>query len=375
MTDIDGLVQNDHSHVFSNISKRGRHIGHAAKSEWILTAVRDMHPTSVRCALPAPRDYGCTIWINATNSSMPKYPLFPMTSFTGKFCELVVTLVRIKQNKHADKAVRSKASGQHLYGKGPFPSHAHMPMLGAITSGLQSVSGKFTNHTSDSDWINTIKNYNDQHQDQTKTKTNLTSALLRPDSFEHDHQMCLVGILKNEAPFLEEYVQHYWLLGVSFFLFFENNSTDSTRNELQKLAPYGVHQIYWPLLKGQQAAYAYGHMITKSKCAFTWFLDIDEFIMIQSNANGKHLHELLWDATISPKRIKKNDRKPIVQVCVSSVLFRHALGPQLILRPNASVVDTYKHRMLQNDNLKKCAIRGRGLLIHSRIHRFEEEPG
>lgn len=122
----------------------------------------------------------------------------------------------------------------------------------------------------------------------------------RPTDFQwHDGvfitapPIAVLGIFKNEAPNMREWIEHYVEQGVDYFLLLDNNSTDSYREELEGLEDI-VSVIPAPLKHGQEIMY--------NTLAVPWFrdrginlvlpVDFDEYAF--SSIPEKTLADITW---------------------------------------------------------------------------------
>ena len=87
----------------------------------------------------------------------------------------------------------------------------------------------------------------------------------------------IAAIVKNEAPYIEEWMEFHILQGVERFFIYDNDSTDSTLAKLLSFSGY-VTIIPWHEHPGQMKAYA--HAISAFKDSVEWlaFIDADEFL-------------------------------------------------------------------------------------------------
>ncbi len=104
--------------------------------------------------------------------------------------------------------------------------------------------------------------------------------------------LSICAIMKNEGPYLIEWLEFHKLVGVERFYLYNNNSTDNT---LALVSPYIDKQIVvfhdWPLKRGQQIK-AYIHCLEQYKTESEWiaFIDLDEFLFPTEKDN---LQEIL----------------------------------------------------------------------------------
>jgi len=103
---------------------------------------------------------------------------------------------------------------------------------------------------------------------------------------------------RNEAPFLEEWIEYHLAAGVDHFFLYNNFSSD---NYKQVLCPYvergRVTLIDWPYKPASPAAE--NDCIARTRGRFDWvgFLDADEFVVIR---DGRSIPEFLAGFTDVP---------------------------------------------------------------------------
>lgn len=100
--------------------------------------------------------------------------------------------------------------------------------------------------------------------------------------------MCAVTQLKNMAQDITEWVNYHRKLGIEQFFIYDNGSTDNITAVVDELnGRYSgeiVQMIYWPFRKSQVSAYLHSKLITEHWCDWSWYGDVDEYIMPQSLA-------------------------------------------------------------------------------------------
>ncbi len=95
-----------------------------------------------------------------------------------------------------------------------------------------------------------------------------------------------VIIIKNEAPYIKEWVDFHMAVGFEHFFIYDNESTDNTREILKPYIESGVVEyIYWPGKKQQMAVYNHALKAHKSKCKWLAFIDADEFVVPVKDEN------------------------------------------------------------------------------------------
>lgn len=94
-----------------------------------------------------------------------------------------------------------------------------------------------------------------------------------------DTELAITAILKNEAPYIKEWIEFHKLVGVQKFYLYDNESTDNVKEILQ---PYidskEVIYKYFPGKHAQMAAYQDSIYKNATKVKYMAFIDIDEFI-------------------------------------------------------------------------------------------------
>ena len=106
--------------------------------------------------------------------------------------------------------------------------------------------------------------------------------------------LALVLMIKNEAPYLEEWINFHLKQGVSHIIILDNESTD---NFLEVIAPYvasglvSCHKIKGRL--PQAEAYNKATALYKNKFKYLGFIDADEFLFVRDKGGTKNLYEFL----------------------------------------------------------------------------------
>ncbi|MEO1532466.1 MAG: glycosyltransferase family 2 protein [Pseudomonadota bacterium] len=96
--------------------------------------------------------------------------------------------------------------------------------------------------------------------------------------------IAIAAIFKDEAPYLEEWIEFHALLGVRAFFLYDNGSTDGSA-ELLDAGGFSaaVTRLPWWSFDGMQSTqnFAHAHMLANFAADFRWvaFIDVDEFLM------------------------------------------------------------------------------------------------
>lgn len=102
------------------------------------------------------------------------------------------------------------------------------------------------------------------------------------DHYRYQHILCAVA--HNEEDILEEWLLFHLSIGIEYFVIFDHNSTDGSREKLRPYEKAGL--LEWRDLKIDrfttwQQAKAYNTIIPefRHKAKWIWFLDTDEFLV------------------------------------------------------------------------------------------------
>lgn len=103
---------------------------------------------------------------------------------------------------------------------------------------------------------------------------------------KYKYQVCICGIFKNEANFLDEWIRYHLVIGIDHFYLYNNNSDDNFLEILQPYIEKGlVELIDWPLAHSQMDAYKHCYKEHKGDTNWLTFIDMDEFICPLSTDN------------------------------------------------------------------------------------------
>jgi hypothetical protein len=97
--------------------------------------------------------------------------------------------------------------------------------------------------------------------------------------------LALVGVVKNETPFILEWLSYYRIIGISNIIIYDNDTDDDTYSILQKLNEAKIISVTrWRSEEGrspQLSAYADALHNNKDDFDFIAFFDADEFLEIR----------------------------------------------------------------------------------------------
>ncbi|MDR2795370.1 MAG: glycosyltransferase family 92 protein [Spirochaetaceae bacterium] len=100
------------------------------------------------------------------------------------------------------------------------------------------------------------------------------------DKFEYD--LGIAAIMKNEGPYIKEWIEYHKALGVEKFYLYDNESGDNTKDILNEYIQSGIVEYHYFPGKGcktQIQAYADAVRRYRNKVKWLAVIDIDEFIV------------------------------------------------------------------------------------------------
>lgn len=100
----------------------------------------------------------------------------------------------------------------------------------------------------------------------------------QPKNFKYN--LSLAMCVKDEAKYIQEWIEYYLIQGVDHFYIYNNNGTDNTQEVIQKYIDKGL--VSWITYPGRDKQIEiYNHAVNSFKWETRWlgFVDIDEFIV------------------------------------------------------------------------------------------------
>jgi hypothetical protein len=114
------------------------------------------------------------------------------------------------------------------------------------------------------------------------------NRLFNRSTKNYKYTICLCGIFKNEAKFLDEWVHFHLVIGIEHFYLYNNNSDDNYAEILKPYIDKGiVDLIDWPFHYSQMDAYEDCYNKYRNDTNWLTFIDVDEFICPISTNNIK----------------------------------------------------------------------------------------
>ena len=124
---------------------------------------------------------------------------------------------------------------------------------------------------------------------------------MNEDSALFKYELAIVAILKNEAPYIKEWIDYHLLAGVEHFYLYDNDSDDNLKEVLKPYIDKGI--VDYDFISGkcaQMAAYNKSIQNYKFDCRYIAFIDADEFIFPQAEKSIKDiLNEILNENKIA----------------------------------------------------------------------------
>lgn len=95
------------------------------------------------------------------------------------------------------------------------------------------------------------------------------------------HTLAIVAIAKNEANNIREWIAYHLVVGVDIVYLYDNESDDSTKEQIQEFIDMGkVIYTYFPGKNQQLPAYDHAIANYKNECKYMAFIDCDEFLAV-----------------------------------------------------------------------------------------------
>lgn len=105
-----------------------------------------------------------------------------------------------------------------------------------------------------------------------------------------NQKVAIVAIVKNEAPYIVEWIAHHQLMGIQQFYIADNQSNDGTWEILQGMkSAANIHAIHWPSAPDiNPQISAYQHFLANNGHETDWmlFIDADEYLVSTAPSDG-----------------------------------------------------------------------------------------
>lgn len=104
-------------------------------------------------------------------------------------------------------------------------------------------------------------------------------ATFRKVPSQFPYRLSIAAIMKNEAPYVEEWIQYHLAVGVEHFYIYDNGSTDGMADILAPYAKSGlVTYRFFPGIARQIPAYNDALQNYRNQSRYIAFIDTDEFL-------------------------------------------------------------------------------------------------
>ncbi|MDR2709099.1 MAG: glycosyltransferase family 92 protein [Elusimicrobiota bacterium] len=116
----------------------------------------------------------------------------------------------------------------------------------------------------------------------------IKNGKFKRENIVFENEIAIVAIMKNEGPYLDEWICYHLIMGVEKFYLYDDESTDDTKEILKKYIEKGiVDYTYFPGPKHgrNKQLDCYGQTIKKYANKIKWVcaVDLDEFIVCKNS--------------------------------------------------------------------------------------------
>lgn len=143
--------------------------------------------------------------------------------------------------------------------------------------------------------------------------------------------LSIVAIMRNEAPYLPEWLAFHQTVGVEHFYLYDNGSTDGSADVARLAGGDAVTIVNWPGRLRQLEAYGDALVGLCGETQWAAFIDLDEFLFSTSYLP-------------LPAVLREFEALPAVGACWA------IFGTSDIREPQPSVLDAYRRRAVAEDS-------------------------
>ncbi len=166
-----------------------------------------------------------------------------------------------------------------------------------------------------------------------------------------------MAILRDEAAYVEEWLAHHLALGVQHAFLYDNDSTDDLRGVLRRAQAHGiVTLIDWPRRGRQFDAYLHAVRMFGPACAWTAFVDLDEFIVPHQDPD-------------IPSMLARLDGADQVQLAVREFAFSgHRTPPDDLVTASYTTAHRRVPRYAEPETVRVKCIARPAAILEARVH-------
>ena len=185
----------------------------------------------------------------------------------------------------------------------------------------------------------------------------------------------LCAIMKNEGPYILEWVAFHRIIGFNEIFIYDNDSTDNTCDLLASLGRAGiVNSIAWPSVGGvapQTAAYA--DVLPRVKSEWVCFIDADEFVNLkQDNSIQVFLRRFSEGASAIAMNWRLFGSSSLVTFEADLVMRRFTRCSKRLARVNRHCKTIARVRDVEEMHIHRCFLK-RGLYVDETGQKVEIE--
>lgn len=139
------------------------------------------------------------------------------------------------------------------------------------------------------------------------------------------YHIIICAILKDETPYLIEWIEHHLKIGVEYFVLYDNNSAIPAKQTLDTYIKRGIVEVLDCKITNAPQLKTYMHCLYQMHDHTDWiaYIDIDEFIVLKKHGD---MHSFL------------ENYKNVAGVCLNWMIYT---ANNHILKPEGTVMQNY----------------------------------
>ena len=166
-----------------------------------------------------------------------------------------------------------------------------------------------------------------------------------------------MAIIKNEGPYLKEWIEYHCIVGVEKFIIYDNESNDNTMEILQPYIDNNiVHYTWFPGYKMQYKATNHAIKKWRNRIKYIAMIDADEFIVPVQN-------DTIMDVINDAESTAKLNKKRFIGLVIKWVNYGFCGHYS---KPAGLITENYK----KSDGISKChkTIINPQMVMHYQVH-------